>query len=390
MEFEALSLILKRLYHKYLIPLFVINDEGHIIIPQNSDWTVDYLNQDYLKRPPKNTVLFYEDRNYFFGSFTCDLANNKNCQVLVGPCGILGTRSDTFTFHNHDYLAGVHYSKETQPAFVEFIELLYSLLNGRVLSKNQHKWIYRNRRVTAHTETILTDNLYNRRFEDPFLDSFEFEKRYVEAVRRNEPEKIEWLFKKVNYTYNSKLSLNKVENLKYKYSGLITILTRVSVNEGVPVNQAYSLSDSLIQKLQKIHTISECMSHIKETSFLFMELIHDFPYSETNYLVKDLLNYIDAHIYERITLKDLAESVQKHPTHITAEFKKALGQTVHTYINQKKVAEAKHLLLFTDKSYKEIATLLTFSSQSHFIQIFKQFEKLTPLEFKNKQITTIF
>lgn len=37
MEVEALSLILKRLYHKYLIPLFVINDEGHIIIPQNSD-----------------------------------------------------------------------------------------------------------------------------------------------------------------------------------------------------------------------------------------------------------------------------------------------------------------------------------------------------------------
>lgn len=262
----------------------------------------------------------------------------------MSPCGILETKSDTFTFHDHDSLAGVHYSKETQPTFVEFVELLYSLLNGQVLSKKQHKWIYRNRRVTAHTEMILADNLYNRRFEDPFLDSFEFEKRYVEAVRRNEPEKIEWLFKKVNYTYNSKLSHNKVENLKYKYSGLITILTRVSVNEGVPVNQAYSLSDSLLQKLQKIHTIAECMSHIKETSFLFMELIHDSPY---------------------------AESVQKHPTHITAEFKKALGQTVHTYINQKKVAEAKHLLLFTDKSYKEIATLLTFSSQSHFIQLFK-------------------
>ncbi|WP_270598022.1 hypothetical protein [Enterococcus asini] len=78
------------------------------------------------------------------------------------------------------------------------------------------------------------------------------------------------------------------------------------------------------------------MAHIKESSFLFMELIHNFPYSEISSLVKDLLNYIDTHIYERITINDLAQSVQKHPTHINSQFKNALGQTVHTYINQKK------------------------------------------------------
>ena len=106
---------------------------------------------------------------------------------------------------------------------------------------------------------------------------------------------------------------------------------------------------------------------------------------------KNLLNYIDAHIYDRITIKELAAYVQKHPTHITAEFKKALSQTIHTYINQRKIAEAKHLLLFTDKSYiKKSAPLLNFSSQSHFIQVFKQFEKLTPLEFKNKYVFPIF
>lgn len=132
------------------------------------------------------------------------------------------------------------------------------------------------------------------------------------------------------------------------------------------------------------------MSYIKASSLQFMQLIHDYPYSEKNYLVKNLLNYIDAHIYDRITIKELAAYVQKHPTHITAEFKKALGQTIHTYINQRKIAEAKHLLLFTDKSYKEIAPLLNFSSQSHFIQVFKQFEKLTPLEFKNKYVFPIF
>lgn len=40
-----------------------------------------------------------------------------------------------------------------------------------------------------NTSTLLEENLYQRRLEDPYLDSFEFEKRYVEAVRRNQPEK---------------------------------------------------------------------------------------------------------------------------------------------------------------------------------------------------------
>lgn len=390
MEFDALALILKQLYHKYLIPFFILDENNNILIPEHSDWTGDYLDHHYLNSAPEDIVHFFEEPHYFFCNFKCELPNYDTCRVLIGPCGILGTKKSTFTFHDHDYLAGVHYAKETQQAFVEFVEVFYALLKGQLLSNEQRKWIFQNQRTDAHTETIVTDNLYNRRLEDPFLDSFEFERRYVEAVRRNEPEKIEWLFKKVNHTYNSKLSLNGIENLKYKYSALITILTRVSVNEGVPVSQAYSLSDSLIQNLKEIHTISECMSYIKASSLQFMQLIHDYPYSEKNYLVKNLLNYIDAHIYDRITIKELAAYVQKHPTHITAEFKKALGQTIHTYINQRKIAEAKHLLLFTDKSYKEIAPLLNFSSQSHFIQVFKQFEKLTPLEFKNKYVFPIF
>ncbi|EQC80524.1 hypothetical protein HSIEG1_891 [Enterococcus sp. HSIEG1] len=48
----------------------------------------------------------------------------------------------------------------------------------------------------------------------------------------------------------------------------------------------------------------------------------------------------------------MAEFTEKHPTYLSTEFKKHVGQTIHTYINQQKVAEAKHLLVFTDYSYK--------------------------------------
>ncbi|MDO2410795.1 helix-turn-helix domain-containing protein [Enterococcus faecium] len=60
-----------------------------------------------------------------------------------------------------------------------------------------------------------------------------------------------------------------------------------------------------------------------------------------------------------------------------------MGQTIHSYIQERKINESKHLLLFTDKSYKEISVLLSFASQSHFIQVFK---KQLPLRQENTAI----
>lgn len=390
MNYEALLLISKQLYNKYLIPFILINNKNKIIIPHNIDYQEGYLHSPYLQHSTKDMITFFEDTDHFFSNFYTDLEEYKDCKVFVGPCGILGTVTDSYNFQNHDYLAGIHYSKENRQSFVEFVELLYTLLNGEVPQEEQYQWIGRKNRNNAHTDVILEKNIYSRRYEGSSLDSFEFEKRYIEAIRRNEPAKLEWIFKKMISTYYAELSTNKLENLKYKCTSLITILTRVSINNGVPIIQAYSLSDSLIQKLQQIHSYPECLSHIKESSFLFMELIHSFPYSEKSYLVKQILYYIDEHIYEKITLKDLSQYTQKNVAQFSSEFKKATGLTIHKYILQKKIAEAKHLLLFTSQRYKEIALLLNFSSQSHFIQCFKQTECMTPLEYRNKYFSAIF
>ncbi|WP_438792215.1 hypothetical protein [Enterococcus sp. DIV1758] len=41
------------------------------------------------------------------------------------------------------------------------------------------------------------------------------------------------------------------------------------------------------------------------------------------------------------------------------------------------------MLLFTDKSFKEISIQLAFASQNHFIQILKKISRMTPREYSN-------
>jgi len=389
MEYEALLTVAKKLYDKFLIPFAIINSKDEIIFPEGINRPECYLRSEYLTKVDKTKIIFYEHKNHFFSIFICDLQGAKDCRVLVGPCGILGSSKNTYRFQNHDYIAGIHYSKESKKSFIEFIELLYALLTGKTSLNTNYKWFTKQNNDTIDIDTSLEQNLISRRNDGSSLDSYEFERRYIEAIRRNEPEKLEWIFKKMSSTYDAKLSINKLESLKYKCAALITILTRVSINSGVPILQAYSLSDSLIQNLGSINSSDECLVHIKECSFHFVRLIHQFPYSEKSYLVKQVLDYISEHIYEQITLSDLSEFTQKNLTYLSFEFRKEVGLTIHKYIIQKKIDEARHLLLFTSHSCKEIAALLNFSSQSHFIHTFKLSENLTPVEFRNSNFSSM-
>lgn len=53
-----------------------------------------------------------------------------------------------------------------------------------------------------------------------------------------------------------------------------------------------------------------------------------------------------------------------------------------------KIAAAKRTLQFTDQSYTQIADLLAFSSQSHFIQVFRAQTGYTPKQYRDLTFRT--
>lgn len=125
----------------------------------------------------------------------------------------------------------------------------------------------------------------------------------------------------------------------------------------------------------------------KETSCFFMghEYHYDIHYSkEDKYSFEEYIQLLYTILTQKATTKDeLAAITEKHKNHLCSHFKKEMGTTVHRYIQEKKISEAKHLLLFTDHSYDEVGNLLAFSSQSHFIQSFKKITGYTPKEYKS-------
>ncbi len=64
-------------------------------------------------------------------------------------------------------------------------------------------------------------------------------------------------------------------------------------------------------------------------------------------------------------------------------FKQETGISVSDYIREKKIEKAQNLLKFCNYSLVEITNYLSFSSQSHFIQLFKDYTGMTPKKYRD-------
>lgn len=71
-------------------------------------------------------------------------------------------------------------------------------------------------------------------------------------------------------------------------------------------------------------------------------------------------------------------------SYLSRLFKKEVGVSISTYIRDLKIESAKELLKYGEMSMIEIANHLSFSSQSHFIQQFRDATGVTPKKYRDE------
>ncbi len=81
--------------------------------------------------------------------------------------------------------------------------------------------------------------------------------------------------------------------------------------------------------------------------------------------LKGVLTFIEEHLAEDLSLKQIAAVAGISPSHLKAVFSKTLGTPLHQYVIQRRIEAAKGLLVGTDLSITEIALATGFAHQSH-------------------------
>lgn len=90
----------------------------------------------------------------------------------------------------------------------------------------------------------------------------------------------------------------------------------------------------------------------------------------------------------KLSLDDVAEKFNYNKNYLCRIFKRHTGMTVQEYINKIKISKAKQYLYSTNKSVREIAFLVGYEDEKYMMRVFKQYEKMTPSQFRNAYTKT--
>ena len=234
--------------------------------------------------------------------------------------------------------------------------------------------------------------LYMQREEDIIHAPYEKELTFYEKVKRGQVEEVdEWMR---GHPIGSGegfgiLSENPVNNLRYHVIVSVAMITRFCIEGGMDLETAYGLSDMYIRKADVIKAEEEmrrmhlkmCLDFTQRMKKLKKETIY------SKHIVQ-CIDYIHAHINEPITTEQLAAQCGLHISYLSRLFKKETGVGISEYIRNRKIEAAQNMLKYSEYTFSEIANFLAFSSQSHFVKVFRENVGVTPREYRNQYYRT--
>ncbi len=234
----------------------------------------------------------------------------------------------------------------------------------------------------------LTEQLFVNREDNIFHPTYDTELNFYHVVCEGNLEVLKEIYSDKSFfdTERGVLSDHPVNNARYHLIVTITMISRFCIEKGLNEQKAYGLSDVYIRKADRATTVDELRSIHRKVVY---EYANEMAQLKTKEIIpKNLrlaLDYIYAHLNERMKILDITEYVGISESQLYRDFQTYLSTTPAEFINEKKIEFARNKLVYTDISYVDLANDLGFASHSHFIKIFKQYTGMTPAEYRNKK-----
>ena len=181
------------------------------------------------------------------------------------------------------------------------------------------------------------------------------------------------------------LSPDKLRNAKAPTVILTALVSRFCIEAGLEISVAYNLSDIYIELIDAANSTDAVYNVQNDMLRSYCRKMSDL--SKNRVVSRHIvvaIDYIRSHIQENLTVESIADSLSLNSSYLSKLFKQEMGITLSRYIRDQKINVACNMLRHLDESSLTIANYLGFSSQSHFIQVFKKSTGLTPEEYRRR------
>lgn len=328
--------------------------------------------------------LFYEKDTILYA-----VVSLENAKIVAGPVSTEKHIKDS----EHYLMQHHHISDETGfrlsfcelKVFVSGILMLYHMITGKELTIDL--WQKNGIRETDIIEVKgqISSVIFEHQEQELPHNPYDQEVRELDSIRHGD---VEMLNRSLAETYRGEvgqLAKNQVRQAKNIAICVIALASRAAISGGMIPEEAFSIVDGYIMKIEDMNNAVKIDSMMRQAEYEFAECVAEIHKNQQkNELVEWTKNYIYQNLHSDIVIGEIGQKIGVNTSYLSDLFHKVEGTTIQQYIRKEKIRLAENMLRYSDYEIKEIASYLSFCSQSYFGNIFRQQTGMTPARYRKK------
>ena len=235
-------------------------------------------------------------------------------------------------------------------------------------------------------ETRAIDNKFQH--FDFVEENYESEKRMLKAIENGDMSYINSLIRGTDATMRipSRFPSDPLREKKNLAITMNSIAMRSALKGGLNPSIAHSLSHNFAISIEA-QTSPEAITDLTEKILKpYVQSVKKIGLKNHSEVIIEAVNHIRRHMTEKISLKDIADSLHLSPEHLSRKFKEEMSMNITDYIHKVKIEESCNLLTSNLYSVSEIAYIFGYSSPAHYTKTFSKVLGLSPKQWQREHI----
>ncbi|KAA8745403.1 helix-turn-helix domain-containing protein [Paenibacillus sp. UASWS1643] len=393
---QNLKFISKMICDAYNIPIIGFdNENGHIFssgthLKHPLFHSIEESINRLIQPEDQQNVPLIKTTNYLETFIVFHVSSTTT--MIIGPFSSYEVTENMIYGIIHDYQISSAYQEElffyysqlewlNQKKILSLCFLTYYLIYQEPLEEELVTSQLKNSEEieSSHIEQLVR----HRRLDASFHMDYRVEQKIWQCVKEGDKEKLLEHLDTVKIEGAGLLSKKShLRNIKNQTIISIALATRAAMDGGLYPEIAYTMSDVTIQKVEETSELQKIYLIGDDFLFSLVDRVKESRENSYSKAVQVCKNYIFNHIFEQISIKDLADMVHLNAVYLSQLFKKETNKPLGKYIQDEKIKEAQKLLIQSDHSVANICMLLHFNDQSYFSNIFKKYTGLSPSQYR--------
>jgi two-component system response regulator YesN len=161
-----------------------------------------------------------------------------------------------------------------------------------------------------------------------------------------------------------------------------------SIFKALPNSVRMDFSEEIyrfLDNVDKIQSLQEVSLWLQNTIKNLLSVLKKQSESNKKKVVTVALQFIEEHYHEPISLTTIAGKLFHNASYFCKIFKDETGEPFQKYVMKIRIKKAKELLQNPVLKVYEVAKLVGYEDERYFAKIFKEFEGISPTQFRNLQ-----